>query len=638
LKKIIALFLLLTNSVICQKSNKIIELEKQIKNEKDEKKIGEIYSKLGYEYSDIDAKLTKKYLAIALNIAKKHKLSHLECLTYNNYGICYRFANNPDSAKYFFDKAVKLGEDKKDNKFLVTGYVSLGWYYNRKNEYPMALKYYTMGLEKAQLTKNKKSEADAYRKIADIHLNLNENSKAFEKFRKATNIYYFLKDTNSYGEVLGSTGYAYRRVGKIDSAIKYFYKCITVFKSINNFALVPTAYTEIGKAYYENKEFKKAETNFLLAIDEHKKSSNYAHDDGLYIYLGQTQIQLKKYNEAKKNIDKGYKYAIESQDLEMQIEATSGLSNYYEKIGDFKNALLLKNKNIILVDSIEAKSNLLQTNEMLKKYDFEKQQRIIEKASFDQKQKNYLIGSIIAFFCLLSLLGFTNFKRYKANQKIALQKAVFNQQTLATQAVLDGEERERKRIAADLHDGVGQTIMALKMNLLGINDHIEFKSDKAKQIFEKAVDLASETAKEVRTISHQMMPNALIKSGLASAIREFISNLDSQNLKINLEVNNLNTPLEPTVEKVLYRVIQEAVNNVIKHAKASELNININKTENEILTTIKDNGRGFDTQNADYEGIGLKNIKDRIAFLKGSILISSEIGKGTQTSIKIPIS
>ncbi len=631
------IFWLTINISFGQKSNRIISLENQLKTEKSDEKITKICNNLGYEYSDIDQKLSKFYLSRALSLAKKLKLSNEECNAYNNLGICYRFNNKLDSTKYYFEKAVKLAETNKDDKFLVKGYIALGWYYKTMNELPIALKYFTKALEMAKITKNKLSEADAYRKIADIHLNLNEEKQAFEKLRQAYNLYIIVKDTNAMGDMLGSMGYAFRRVGKSDSAIHYLNKCINIFKSINNFSLIPTAYTEIGKTYFEKKQFQKAELNFLQAIIEHKKPTNYGHDDGLYIYLGQTQLELNKLKESKKNILIGQKKAEESGDLEMQVEASNSLVQYYERIGDFKNAYFAKNKYTTQLDSISAKADLVQTNEILKKYDFEKQQRIIDKATFDQKKKNYVIITILILFSLLTLLAYSYFKRHQLKQKAQLQTAIFNQQTLATQAVLDGEERERKRIAADLHDGVGQTIMALKMNLLGINDHIKFENPKAKEIYEKAVDLATESAKEVRSISHQMMPNALIKSGLASAIREFLQNIELQNLKINLEVNNLNEPLEPTTEKVLYRVIQELVNNVIKHAQANTLNISIDKTDKEIVAKIEDNGKGFDTERPDYEGIGLKNIQDRIAYLKGKIIIESSKNSGTNVQITIPL-
>jgi two-component system, NarL family, sensor kinase len=150
--------------------------------------------------------------------------------------------------------------------------------------------------------------------------------------------------------------------------------------------------------------------------------------------------------------------------------------------------------------------------------------------------------------------------------------------------------------------------------------------------------LVDESCKEVRSVSHQMMPNALLKSGLASAIREFIDKIDNRILKINLYTEGLDERLEENTETVLYRVIQECVNNVIKHAGANQLDISLLKDPDGISATIEDNGKGFNTTNQQkFDGIGLKNIKSRVEFLKGTVDFDSSEGNGTLVAIHIPI-
>lgn len=620
-----------------QNQKKIDRLNFKLKQAKTNLEFAKIYNNLGYEYSDFNSELAKSFIYKSLKVSKKNNFKNEECYSYNNLGICQRFDNQLDSAKFYFEKGVKLGEATKNDRFLVTGYVGLGWYYQAIGELPNAMDFYKKSLEKAKLVSNIPSEADANRKIASIQISLKAYKQAFEKYRNAGKLYLSVKDSSSYGETLGSLGFAHRQIGQNDSAIFYLKKCILVFRKVKNYSMIPVAFTEIGKSYLDQKDYLNAENYLNLALVEHKKSTNTSHDDGLFIYLGQAEIGLNKFDEAKISLEKGLKFANESGDLEMQAEASNGLYKFYEKKQDYKNAYFEKGKYSSLIDSINSLANLKQVNELSSKYDYEKQQRIIEIENRKVKEKDYLVIGLVLLISLLTLLAFSYFKRLKIKEKSKLQTEIFNQQTLATQAVLDGEERERKRIAADLHDGVGQTIMALKMNLLGIHNHIKFENPKVKEIFEKAVDLASETAKEVRAISHQMMPNALIKSGLASAIREFLSNLETPNLKINLTVNNLNDPIEPTIEKVMYRIIQESVNNVIKHSKASELNIEINKKNDSIEAQISDNGIGFEKKlQFDNEGIGLKNIYDRVAFLKGKVNINSEKNKGTSIEIIIP--
>ena len=200
------------------------------------------------------------------------------------------------------------------------------------------------------------------------------------------------------------------------------------------------------------------------------------------------------------------------------------------------------------------------------------------------------------------------------------------------------EENERKRIAADLHDGVGQMMSAAKMNLSAFENDIPFTNDGQKQSFEKIISLVDESCKEIRAVSHQMMPNALLKSGLASAIKEFIDKIDTRVLKVNLHSEGLNERLDGNVETVLYRVIQECVNNVIKHSGANSLDISLIKDADGIAATIEDNGKGFNAKDKEkFEGIGLKNILSRIGFLKGTVDFDSSPGKGTLVAIHVPL-
>ena len=139
----------------------------------------------------------------------------------------------------------------------------------------------------------------------------------------------------------------------------------------------------------------------------------------------------------------------------------------------------------------------------------------------------------------------------------------------------------------------------------------------------------------MRAVSHNMMPNALLKAGLASAIREFTDKIDDRVIKINLYSEGLNERLDTNVETVLYRVVQECVNNVLKHANANHLDISLIRDEDGISATIEDNGKGFDPAGSS-EGLGLINIRTRIEYLKGTVEYNSSPGKGTLVAIHVP--
>jgi len=149
--------------------------------------------------------------------------------------------------------------------------------------------------------------------------------------------------------------------------------------------------------------------------------------------------------------------------------------------------------------------------------------------------------------------------------------------------------------------------------------------------------LVDESCKEVRQVSHNMMPNALLRKGLINSIQEFINQINTGKLSINLQTDELRKPLESHVETILYRVIQESVNNVVKHAQATQLDISINQDQTGVTVMVEDNGVGFNTSiTRDTDGIGLQNIRSRIAYLKGTVNWDSSNTHGTLVSIHIP--
>ena len=159
-----------------------------------------------------------------------------------------------------------------------------------------------------------------------------------------------------------------------------------------------------------------------------------------------------------------------------------------------------------------------------------------------------------------------------------------------------------------------------------------------KNSFTKIINLLDESCREVRTVSHIMMPNALLKNNLGIAISEFADKITSKNLRVHVSAEGLEERLDSNIEIVLYRVIQECVNNVIKHSEATTLDISLIRDKDGVSCTIEDNGKGFDVTDTDkYEGIGLKNIITRIGYLKGTVDFDSAPGRGTLIALHVPV-
>ncbi len=215
-----------------------------------------------------------------------------------------------------------------------------------------------------------------------------------------------------------------------------------------------------------------------------------------------------------------------------------------------------------------------------------------------------------------------------------LKTLKIEQQEAAAKVILTTEEKERQRIAHELHDGVGQMVSTAKMNLNSILQAPQQNSNLKSQI-QTAANLVEEAYQELRHIAHNMAPYALEKNDFSAALFSLINKIDAQVLAINLYTEGLDTPMDKNTASVLYRIIQESVNNVMKHAAATRFDIAVIKDQEGIQVTMEDNGKGFDISQY-HEGAGLANIRSRVQFLNGTLDIDAALGKGTLIAVFIP--
>ncbi len=296
----------------------------------------------------------------------------------------------------------------------------------------------------------------------------------------------------------------------------------------------------------------------------------------------------------------------------------------------------LRTKNEIILQN---KLDSTQKEERIRTLDNEKriQLLVLNNQELALTRRNQTIIGISILAALLLLSGFLYYRQRVARQEQQSQVALAEQQEKATIAIIEAEEKERKRIASDLHDGVGQLMTAAWMNLQAFDESMKDEQSPTYPMFNKTLELVKESCNEVRQVSHNMMPNALLRKGLVNAVREFISQLNTGKLSIHLATEELKNPLPSHIETILYRVIQESVNNVVKHAQASVLDISINQDNTGIDVLIEDNGKGFDPSiTRPTDGIGLQNISSRIQYLKGTVEWDSAPGRGTLVAIHIP--
>lgn len=505
------------------------------------------------------------------------------------------FLGDYDSAAIYLHNAVTLLKPLAPNIKLAFAYNELGKLYRKTNKYNAALSVYNNALHIYEQLQDKKG-------VMMIH---NERGVVFELQQQYTDAIRDYQQSFQLADRLHDTtgmAYALNFIGNIRVLQKnymvadsLFARCVNYHQLVHDSFAVAWSKLDVAQCLYQQNKF----------------------------VLASAALSDVKYLAQKINIPDLLSKAYL---IEARIDSVQG---------NFKAAHQSIVRYYQTKDSLFSIENQRVIEELNTRYETAQHQQVIQSQKNAIHFRNIILLASLIIVLLSSGLVVARFKQNKIKQQQQLQAIVLQQQDLATKAVIEAEEKERQRIAADLHDGVGQLLSATKMNLHALEDHTISHNE---NILQRAIALVDESAKEIRSTSHNIMPNALIKSGLGFAVKDFIEKIDQHSLQVNVYTHGMQQKLHPNVEIVVYRVIQECVNNVIKHAQATRLDISLIHESNELNITIEDNGKGFDIAKAkDQSGIGLKNIETRIAYLKGNIEIDSKLGNGTSFAIHIPL-
>ena len=515
-------------------------------------------------------------------------------------------------------------------------YTGLSWYF--KGSYDSAAVYYYIAMDILKKTDAPSVKAGVLNELGKLYRKTRDLDRSLQMYNEAFVIYKNLNNDEGMATILNESGVVFEYKEDYAEAIRRYKSSLAIREKMNDLSGKAYSFNFLGGVYTLQKNFIEAEKYLLQSLELRKKlKDNFAIALG-YTDLGYMYKEQGKYVKAADQYDLSNALAVKMQYAELQQANYRELASIAEKTGNFALSLDYYKKQTALKDSIYSGNKMKQIEELNAKYQTEKKEQQLKLQEAEITKKNYLLWGLGIVITLIILSGTNFYRKRQLENKMNLQAEVMKQQDIATSAIINAEENERKRIAADLHDGVGQMMSAAKMNLSAIENEISFKDEAQKNSFDKVIGMVDESCKEIRSVSHQMMPNALLKSGLASAVKEFLDKIDNRIVKINLHAEGLNERLDTNVETVLYRVIQECVNNVIKHSGANNLDISLIKDADGISATVEDNGQGFDTADkAKFEGIGLKNISSRVAFLKGTVDFDSSPGRGTLVAIHVPV-
>jgi signal transduction histidine kinase len=308
--------------------------------------------------------------------------------------------------------------------------------------------------------------------------------------------------------------------------------------------------------------------------------------------------------------------------------------------GRYKEAYEYYQKYKDVSDSVTNLDSKKYITDLEKKYETtKKDKQIAEQQVQLQKRKtlNYiLIGSAVGLL-LFSFLIYRNYNQKKKLQQQRISELETQQQLTATEAILKGEEQERTRLAKDLHDGLGGMLSGIKFSFQTMKGNLVMTPDN-QQVFERSMDMIDSSIKEMRRVAHNMMPEALVRFGLDTALKDFCNDINQSGmLQITYQSIGLeNTEVDQTIAVNIFRIIQELINNSLKHANAKTAIVQIIRKDGSFSITVEDDGKGFDPETLKAaKGIGWTNIQSRVEYLKGSIDVQSGEGKGTSVHVEI---
>ena len=606
----------------------------------------------GYSIIEKDSALSKKIFEEAL--AKSLIVNDMDAVTnsYRMLGIWYNAFGDKDKALNLY--RASLNSATKNNHF----YLMAGACFNignikyEKGEYDSCINYYLKAAEifespkvfedktlKQRVLDKKKS--DLYFNISAAFNTLKNLPKADEYIEKAITIAKSYKSAVTIANYMQQKADNFYENGNTKKALRIRLEYLPQLEA-GDFSKTPLqgAYQNIAQEYFEIGEI---DSSKIFA----QKSLRTAEELGIINGIANANWQFGRIAVKEKQFVLAEEYLNKCSAFFQQSEDPSQKRSYYDVMhqlmaatGKYKEAYRYYETYHALNDTVLNSERTKQFSEIEARYQSEKKDAQIKLQNVSLKQKktlNVLLAGIVLALLIIGMLAYRNYKHKQTLQKKRIAELETEKQLTATEAVLKGEEQERTRLAKDLHDGLGGMLSGIKYSLNTMKGNLIMTPENV-QAFERSMDMLDSSIKEMRRVAHNMMPEALVKFGLDTALKDFCNEINQSGaLKVNYQSIGLeNAVLEQTTAITIYRIVQELTNNTMKHAAAKNAIVQLSKTDEQLSITVEDDGKGFDTVILKgTKGIGWTNIKSRVDFLKGTLDVKSGEGNGTSVHIEL---
>jgi len=643
--------------------------------------------------------LSKKYAdkAYSISMAQRNRYKKGIGEVYVRYGLLARNRGDYEEAEKYFLEALSIRKDIGEIMPIVNAYNNLGDLLRRQGKFSKALEYYGAGLKTAEGAKNEavvdSGKAVVLTDISICHQHLGEYQKALEYNDEDIELQRKLGESQRAAYALFTSGTIYRKMKNFSSAEKSYEESLSIFKGLQDSTGMARTYFNQGNLHYENNEFREAFANYQKALNlgesliddelalvyrsigdcyqekemENPDSALFFYNQSREIYesdenawgLAEVEFSLGAFYGDRKQHQKALEHFMGSlnileenqiSDPSLEMNLFEHLADTYAELGDFEAAFRYRKWHSSFQDSL----NTMAMSAANYKYSYEEQQRKIENLTHQTEiQRLEKMQLIISFIVIIVLLGSgagiallvnrqrqqkRKMEREKEQKDREIDDLLLGQEVKTTYARLEGQDEERRRIAQDLHDGLGGMLSTVKLYFSALDTKMDLIRMENREQYSKANQLLDEACEEVRRVSHEMHSGILKKFGLKAQLEDLAETINnSKQIKVELITHKLSGRLETQLEVNIYRIIQELIGNALKHAKASKLTIQLNRFDDIIHILVEDNGVGFKEGAAlEKGGLGLSGVQARVKALDGKVDIDSALGRGTTISIDIP--
>ncbi|MEO5564978.1 MAG: sensor histidine kinase [Chitinophagaceae bacterium] len=632
-----------------------------------------------------------KQLDSLLNLLNKSAADTSKVNLLNSIVSKYQYTDPPKAMEYAL-QMVELAKKLPFNYTLALAYSVVGGLSIEKTDFASGTKYYTQALEiasKENDLRSKKLTGRIKQSFGVIAYYQEDYSTAGEYYLEAVKVYKEVNDDGLQLVIYNNLSSLHAVMEDRNAALKYAEQCYEVSKRVSDpfrksMAIVALAsakvelkrYDGVEEILMESKRICEEIKNYILlgrtyslfgqlmaqrdnnnakaieyfekAIPSLEKSGSQVEVAAGHQRLGEAHSRLGNYLKAKTEITKAIDMARQLGVMQVEMHSLKSLSELEEQNNNKAEALLLLKKYYVINDSINVQGKQKQVSALEAKYETKikelqiaelQKEKQVQELSIRQKSTfNYiLLGSVLT----LLVIGFLIYRAYR--QKQVLQQQQIKQLEsekllLATESILKGQEEERSRLAKDLHDGLGGLLSGVKFSLSNMKDNLVVTPDNM-AVFERSLDMIDTSIRELRRVAQNMMPEMLTKFGLDEALKDYCNTINATKLMtVKYQAHGQLSGIDKSTEIIIYRIIQELLNNTMKHAGATEAFVQLIKEDSRLSVVVEDNGKGFDASLPENnKGAGWTNIRSRVEYLRGRLDLHSEQGKGTLVNIEFTI-